>query len=223
MVWCGNIVRFYPCRRGEVWAHPQGAGLRTLTRAVILAAITVALSLLAAAQSTTSLRGVITDAKGGLLPGATVKLSDPKTGFARTVTSGDDGVYLFLQVPPSTYNLEITASGFAAAKRQNVTLLVSTPATLNITLQVQGAREHVDVTSGGPAGKHAGRLDWQCLYGAPAAAAAVGRTRSRVHSEFAARRYIHRHRQAGRPDQRQPRRLGQWRAQRPDQHHPRRP
>ena len=124
--------------------------MRTLTRAVILAVIFVALSFFAAAQSTTSLRGVITDAKGALLPGATVKLSDPKTGFDRSVTSGNDGAYQFLQVPPATYNLEITAAGFAPSKRENLTLQVNTPATMNIALQVQGAREQVEVTSEAP-------------------------------------------------------------------------
>src|SRR5215475_9255279 len=36
------------------------------------------------AQSTTSLRGTITDAKAAVLPDATVTLTDPKTGFSRT-------------------------------------------------------------------------------------------------------------------------------------------
>jgi hypothetical protein len=102
------------------------------------------------AQSTTSLRGVITDAKGAVLPGATIAIHDPQTGFARTVTSGADGVYQLLQIPPATYDLEVTAPGFAPLKRQNVTLLVSTPATLNLTLLVQGTTEKVEVTSEAP-------------------------------------------------------------------------
>jgi hypothetical protein len=124
--------------------------MRTIVKAVILAVIAVALSVVAAAQSTTSLRGVITDAKGALLPGATVKLSDPKTGFDRSVMSGNDGAYQFLQVPPATYTLEVTAAGFAGSKRENLTLQVNTPATINIALQVQGAREQVEVTSEAP-------------------------------------------------------------------------
>jgi hypothetical protein len=102
------------------------------------------------AQSTTSLRGVVTDAKGAVMPGTTVSIRDAETGFARTVTSGTDGVYQFLQIPPATYSLEVTARGFAPLKRENVTLLVSTPATLNITLQVQGTTEKVEVTSEAP-------------------------------------------------------------------------
>jgi len=124
--------------------------MRGFSRFSCLASLLVLLAVFSSAQSTTSLHGVITDAKEALLPGATLKLSDPQTGFARTVTSGEDGAYSFLQVPPATYNLEVTAQGFAPAKRQNLTLLVSTPATVNITMQVQGASEQVEVTSEAP-------------------------------------------------------------------------
>ncbi|MGA7906215.1 MAG: carboxypeptidase-like regulatory domain-containing protein [Candidatus Sulfotelmatobacter sp.] len=124
--------------------------MRTLAKAIILAAILLALTLSAGAQSTTLLRGVITDAKGAVLPGATVKINDPQTGFTRTVTSGGDGVYQFLQIPPATYSVEVSAPGFATTKRENVTLLVSTPATMNFTLQVEGGKVQVEVTSEAP-------------------------------------------------------------------------
>ena len=101
------------------------------------------------AQSTTSLRGVVSDATGAVLPGAAIKIYDSRTGFTRTATSGGDGVYQFLQIPPATYIVTVTASGFAAIKRENVTLLVSTPATMNFTMQV-GATEKVEVTGEAP-------------------------------------------------------------------------
>jgi len=102
------------------------------------------------AQSTTSLHGVISDAKGAVLPGATVKIYDAQTGFTRTVTSGGDGVYQFLQIPPATYAVTVTAGGFAVMRRENVTLLVNSPATLNFTMQVEGATIKVEVTSEAP-------------------------------------------------------------------------
>jgi hypothetical protein len=102
------------------------------------------------AQSTTSLHGVVSDAKGAVLPGATVKIYDSQTGFTRTVTSGADGVYQFLQIPPATYLVTVDAPGFTQAKRENVTLLVNTPATLNFTMQVAGANVQIDVTTEAP-------------------------------------------------------------------------
>src|SRR5271165_1949165 len=108
------------------------------------------LSSFLAAQSTTSLRGIISDAKGAVLPGAAVKIYDARTGFTRTVTSGGDGVYQFLQIPPATYLVTVSAPGFTAIKHENVTLLVSTPATLNFTMQVEGSSVKVEVTSEAP-------------------------------------------------------------------------
>src|SRR5450432_406919 len=99
-------------------------------RLAILPAIFAALSVLSAAQSTSSLHGVVTDARGAVLPGATVTINDSETGFTRTVTSGGDGVYQVLQIPPSKYAVSVTAQGFASIRHQNLTLQVNTPATL---------------------------------------------------------------------------------------------
>ncbi len=93
---------------------------------------------------------MISDAKGAVLPGATVKIEDPNTGFTRTVTTGDDGIYQFLRIPPATFTVSVSAPRFAAIKRENVTVQVSTPATLNFTLQVEGAKVQIEVTSEAP-------------------------------------------------------------------------
>ena len=102
------------------------------------------------AQSTTSLHGVITDPRGAVLPGVTVKIDDPRTGFARSTTTAGDGVYQFLQIPPATYTVTVTAGGFATLKREDVALLVNSPATLNLTMKVATTTEQVEVTSEAP-------------------------------------------------------------------------
>jgi hypothetical protein len=111
----------------------------------------LALGTLAFAQSaTTSLHGTISDAKGAVVSGATLTLENPATGFSRTVSSDDQGTYQFLEVPPSTYVLTVTAAGFATTKRDKVVLQVSSPATVNMALQVQGTSVIVDVTGEAP-------------------------------------------------------------------------
>jgi hypothetical protein len=44
-----------------------------------------------AQSGTTSINGVITDQNGAAVPGASVKLTNPDTGFSRTVVTNDDG------------------------------------------------------------------------------------------------------------------------------------
>ena len=149
----GSNYRFVGCpslRLGLRFVGNQPPSVHLSLELVVYTLLLCSSAAILAAQSATSLHGVISDAKGAVLPGATVSIHDPQTGFTRTVASDAFGVYQLLQIPPATYNVEVTAPGFAPVKRQNVTLLVSTPATLNITLQVRGVLQQVEVTSEAP-------------------------------------------------------------------------
>ena len=120
-------------------------------RAAVLFGSLFALAGLAISQSaTTSLRGTISDAKGAVVSGATVTLNNKDTGFSRNVMTDDQGTYQFLEVPPATYVMTVTSTGFATTKRENVVLQVSSPATLNLQLQVQTSSVIIDVTGEAP-------------------------------------------------------------------------
>jgi hypothetical protein len=126
------------------------SGFRVVTVMLWLGCF-LGLSVSAFAQSaTSSLRGTIADSKGLVVAGATATLTNGATGFSRSTTTNDQGVYQFLEVPPAGYVLTVTAAGFATTKRENVVLEVSTPATVNLTLQVQGGSVIVDVTGEAP-------------------------------------------------------------------------
>jgi hypothetical protein len=96
---------------------------------------------------TTSLRGVVSDVKGAVLPGATVTLNEPQTGFSRVVKTNGQGEYQFAQLPPTTYTVSVEAQGFATMKQNKVELLVAVPSTLNFTMQVQGQTIAVEVSA----------------------------------------------------------------------------
>jgi hypothetical protein len=122
--------------------------MRSRTRAVIFLLVVLFTfgTLIYAQTGTTSLRGAISDAKGAVLPGAMVTITDKQTGYSRSVKADGHGEYQFLQLPPSTYALVVNASGFAQVKQEGVQLLVSVPSTINITMQVQGQTITVEVT-----------------------------------------------------------------------------
>src|SRR5215467_11095230 len=98
-------------------------------------------------QSMTSLRGTITDAQGAVIPGTVVTLSDMEKGTSRQVVTDAVGDYAFLQLQPGTYALKIEKPGFSTATRNNIKLLVNTPATLDVRLEVGNASETVNVTA----------------------------------------------------------------------------
>ena len=53
------------------------------------------------------------DQSGALVPGASVTLSRPDTGFTAKMTSNSEGAYIFQQLPPGTYELTADSAGFA--------------------------------------------------------------------------------------------------------------
>jgi len=100
--------------------------------------------------SSSSLRGTVTDTSGSALPGATVVIANPESKITRTVTTDGLGDYRFLALPPGTYTLTVTASGFAPYEQTSIQLLVNTPATANIQLKVGAITERITVTSEAP-------------------------------------------------------------------------
>ena len=97
------------------------------------------------AQSTTSLRGVITDSSGGVIPEAAVTMTSTENGAVRTSVTEANGVYNFPQVVPGTYKLTATKTGFAKMTRNNITLLVNTPSTLDLVMVIGITGEVVSV------------------------------------------------------------------------------
>jgi protocatechuate 3,4-dioxygenase beta subunit len=54
------------------------------------------------------MRGTVYDPSAAVIPGAGVTLRRDSTGFSQRTTSGDDGEYRFLIVPPGEYELEFS-------------------------------------------------------------------------------------------------------------------
>jgi hypothetical protein len=92
------------------------------------------------AQATSSLRGKVGDAQGGALPGVTVVLANAETAFSREVVTDETGSYSLLQVPPGPYTITAELPGFQAASAK-IVLQVSTPATLDLKMEIAGLSE----------------------------------------------------------------------------------
>src|SRR6202171_1815377 len=82
-----------------------------------------------AQSGTTSLRGTVTDKSGAAVSGAKITLSNPDQALNRQATSGSEGEYEFIALPPGTYTLTVEASGFRKFEQNKLQLLVNSPAT----------------------------------------------------------------------------------------------
>ena len=99
-----------------------------------------------ASSGSVVLSGIVADPDSAEIPGATVTLT-PAHGLAYTVESGGDGTYTFRGVPPGTYALTITMSGFASYVRQGVRITDGNSASINAKLAIQDQQTVVNVTA----------------------------------------------------------------------------
>src|SRR5216684_3307136 len=76
----------------------------------------------ASAQITTgSVTGVVRDAQGGVVPGATaVLISEARGTKSAPVVTDETGVYVLPNVTPDTYTLEVTMDNFKTVRRPGV-------------------------------------------------------------------------------------------------------
>jgi hypothetical protein len=102
--------------------------------------------LMAQAQGSSAMTGVVTDATGAVVPGASVTLTNPSTGLTFTEESNSQGSYRFAIVPPGHgYNATFAHNGFATFTIEHFALEVGVTRTQNAKL-LAGANQQVEVS-----------------------------------------------------------------------------
>jgi hypothetical protein len=101
----------------------------------------------AQAQSGT-ITGVVTDEQGGVLPGVVVNLTS--SDRTATFTTGADGRYRFLALPPGMYTLSFELPGFRTISREQIEVRVGQSVELPIRMGVAAVQETVTVTGESP-------------------------------------------------------------------------
>src|SRR6187401_1165963 len=113
--------------------------------------IVVVISAPAAAQSFYgSLISVTQDAQGGVIPGATVVLTNTATNDRREGVTGADGTYRFVNLVPGTYRLDVELVGFQRYVRDQIVVNVQSTPRIEATLQLGSLQETVSVTGEAP-------------------------------------------------------------------------
>jgi carboxypeptidase family protein len=117
-----------------------------------LALLAVAMSApIAAAQvADATIEVVAVDASAAVLPGVTITVTRPETGFTQTAVTDATGVARALALPPGRYNVRIELSGFATILEEGVTVRVGQTARLNVTMRIASVTETVNVTGETP-------------------------------------------------------------------------
>jgi len=99
---------------------------------------------LAAQGSRGALRGVVQDASGGRIAGATIVLQSDESATQRQVTSNDRGEFLIEDLPPGNYQVAVDAKGFSPAKAK-ASVAISTVRDLAVSLVPAAVQQSVTV------------------------------------------------------------------------------
>src|SRR5688500_19484704 len=115
-----------------------------------LSAIVCLLTLLpatAGAQGATtgSLTGVITDAQGGVLPGAAVLATHTPTGTTYDGVTDAQGRYSLLNVRVGPYNVTVSMGGFKPETQQAIDVRLGEQKAVDFRLQLETVAETVEV------------------------------------------------------------------------------
>jgi len=97
-----------------------------------------------------TLSGIVTDASGGIMPGAQVSIKKTATGISKEVTVDSSGFYTVPNLPAGVYEVRVTAAGFSTAIQSDLTLAVGAQQQLNFPLKIGTTTETVQVTAAAP-------------------------------------------------------------------------
>src|SRR5256885_16853994 len=96
----------------------------------------IAASLVTAQTTTAAFQGTVTDTSGAVIPAAQVTASNVETGLKRTTTTNEAGRFLLSELPPGSYEITVSLSGFETLVRRGMTLTVGQQANLALVMNV---------------------------------------------------------------------------------------
>jgi hypothetical protein len=91
-----------------------------------------------------TIEGTVVDQTGAGVPNAKVTLRNALTGYMQTISTGSEGSFRLVNIPPNPYRLEVTASGFSVSS-QDVEIRNSIPVQVKATLALAGGQTTVTV------------------------------------------------------------------------------
>src|SRR5258706_3736089 len=117
---------------------------RAISVFIFVLSVFASVSTLFAQSNSGIVSGTVTDPIGAVLPGAVVSISNPVSGYSRSVATDSAGHFQFTNLPLNSYHLTATAQGFAAVA-QDAHVTSSIPQTITIAMKVEGSSTTVTV------------------------------------------------------------------------------
>ena len=97
------------------------------------------------AQVGGSIGGVVRDDTGGVIPGATITITNTNTKVVQVLPTGSEGNYRAVNLQPAPYEVVVEVNGFGTVKK-NVAVIVGSDVALDFTLRVGDVAETLTVS-----------------------------------------------------------------------------
>jgi len=94
-----------------------------------------------------AVNGIVIDPTGAAIDKAVITLTAGETGLVRTTLSNGSGAYVFVSVPPASYNLKAVKDGFNSVSKPKFQLFVNQTATHDFQLEVGSKAETMTVVA----------------------------------------------------------------------------
>lgn len=125
---------------------PFSASLRL--HAVLIAFAIFAIGTRIAAQTSKTggiIQGSVADATGAVVPGAAIVIRNISTNQTRNLATSDHGFFRSGELPPGTYDIEVSQPGFAPSREQGVEVTLGATLRLDIVLTPSPSSTQVTV------------------------------------------------------------------------------
>ena len=117
----------------------------TRNTTLVLAAFVLAVVSAEAQTATGVIQGTVKDDTGAIMVGVRIKLTDQATNQTREQHTNAEGIFEFRALPRGDYSIEAEQAGFKRQVITNTPLQVAQTQNLQITMQVGGVTESVEV------------------------------------------------------------------------------
>lgn len=119
------------CERSTVQAH------------ACLSAILITTPAVAQIAGSGTIKGIVTDATGAVVPGASVTATNVATGLETARVATDAGLYVIAPLAAGTYRLTASAMGFRPLVQEQVVVDALTTVEMDLKLEVGATSESV--------------------------------------------------------------------------------
>src|ERR1019366_5396958 len=97
------------------------------------------------AQGAASINGIVTDASGAVIAGATVKVKNVETGAVRTLVTDNGGRYDAPALGVGNYEVSAEKTGFRTEVKTAITLVIGQRASVDLKLEIGGVQQSITV------------------------------------------------------------------------------